>query len=119
MIYISVDRSGITTSGLGNDLMVNTDFCDVWWSGKVATFTNPKHGALLAIMDGELNEGLYWLDLWMIWYGRIDKEVSGVGINNGEGWGEFLAGDLFEEAGFKMEDSAWIKLFCGNIEGLC
>ena len=37
------------------------------------------------------------------------------GISNGEGWGNNLSGDLFEEAEVKMGYSARIKVLCGNI----
>ena len=63
----------------------------------------------------ELNEYIDELEWWKLWYGGIAEDVDGVGINNSEGWGKFLTGDLAEEDEVKMKESACIKVFCWNI----
>ena len=66
------------------------------------------------MVAGELNAGIDDLGWWTVLSGGIAKGVAGGGINNGEGRGKVLAGDLVEEAELNMETSDRIKLFCGN-----
>ena len=63
----------------------------------------------------EMNEGVDELEWRTIWYFGIYKEVDDGGINNSDGWSNFLAGELVEESEVKMEVSALIKVLCGNI----
>ena len=65
-------------------------------------------------MVRELNGGLDEFKWQKIRYCGIAKGVAGGGINNGEGRGKVLAGDLVEEAELNMETSDRIKFFCGN-----
>ena len=48
-------------------------------------------------MEGELNEGLDYLEWPALRSGGIAKEVAGGIINNGESRNMFLAGDHVEE----------------------
>ena len=66
------------------------------------------------MVTGELNECLDDLEWWMILSCGTDKEMAGGDINNSEGGGTFLEGDLVEEDEVKMAASAWIKVFCGK-----
>ena len=45
--------------------------------------------------------------------------MAGGGIINGEGGGNFLAGNIVERTEVDMEVSSWIKNFCGNIWVMC
>ena len=43
-----------------------------------------EDGNLVAMLEGELNEGLDELEWWTLLSGGITKYMAGVSINNGE-----------------------------------
>ena len=65
-------------------------------------------GALVSMLVVEMNKCIYKLKCWTLLSGGIAKEVAGVRRNNGEGSGNFLAGDPVESSEVNMKVSTRI-----------
>ena len=66
MLNFIIDWRGIATSGFKNDLMVKTEFHEIFWPGKFTTLTNTEDGALVSMGAGELEKGCVEVEWWTL-----------------------------------------------------
>ena len=95
--------------------MVKPELLEIRQLGKFTIFVNTEYGALITMVTGELDEVLYYLEWDTLRTYRIEKEVAGGGIINGDKWFKFSTGDLVKKTKVKIEVSSWLMVFFGKI----
>ena len=77
--------------------MAKTELHEIFRSGNLISFIKTEYGALVSMLEAELDEGFDEFELWALQSCGIAEKVSSAGIRYGEDRGKFLTGDLVEK----------------------